>query len=299
LKAEPGNNEAADGLRLTGRDLRPAVTFRAGRTDDPALQRDELSATYRRWSDDRSWRLEAGVLTGRESFDSGRRSPRGLFGSLWNTRLPLSPLVEAAYYDSDVDGARLFGAVQLSPVPERLKLRVAHLDWGRTVFSPQATRDRLTADSAGVSGESGLAFGTVRGRLDLYDISDGNRIIDGEAQVTPSWQPLPWRLTWFGGVYGRRAEREDPRYWSPRPAYSIAFVGLQRHWALERADFSASLRRGISLSDTAGDSWSAGASGRIWLRQDLAVGLEGWLVDAPRPASYRMNHFGAFVQQLL
>jgi hypothetical protein len=97
----------------------------------------------------------------------------------------------------------------------------------------------------------------------------------------------------------RAADRADPRYWSPDPAYSVAFIGLQRHWSFERGELTASVRRGVSLSSTAGDSWSGGVNGRIWLRADLALGLEAWIVDAPRPGSYRMHHVGAFLQQLL
>ena len=59
------------------------------------------------------------------------------------------------------------------------------------------------------------------------------------------------------------------------------------------------IRRGLALSSTAGDSWSGGVSGRRWVRQDLALGLEAWVVDAPRPGNYRVHHVGAFVQQLL
>ena len=107
------------------------------------------------------------------------------------------------------------------------------------------------------------------------------------------------RVVWFSGLYGRIADREDPRYWSPRPAYGVFFAGVQRHWSFEHAELSASVRRGFALSRTAGDSWSGGVAGRHWLRSDLALGVEAWTVDAPRPGRYRLNHLGAFVQQLL
>jgi tetratricopeptide (TPR) repeat protein len=299
LAGDPQNKDASEGLGLAGRDLRPALIFKAARTDDRDLRRDEYSLAYRRWSADRSWRLEAGVLAGRQSSSLGTRSPHGLFASAWTPRLPLSPQVEAAYYDADVRGARLFGSVQVEPIRERLKLRVARVDWGRAAFSAAATADELTARALGVAGEAGLGIGALRARLDAYDISDGNRILDGEAQLTPRWQPLPWSLMWSGGLYVRAAQRADPRYWSPDPAYGVAFIGLQRRWSFERGELTASLRRGVSLSSTAGDSWSGGVNGRIWLRADLALGLEAWIVDAPRPGSYRMHHVGAFLQQLL
>jgi tetratricopeptide (TPR) repeat protein len=300
LAAEPGNKDAADGLAFTGRELRPALTLRGTRAEDNQdLRRDELSLSYRRWSADLGWRFEAGVLGGRLHSPLGVWSPRGFHASAWAAKLPLSPQVEAAYYDSGPRGARLFGSIQVEPLRDRLKLRMGRLDWGRAAFSAAATADGLTARQFGASAEADSGVGTIRGRLDLYDISDDNRVVDGEAQVTPRWQPLPWRLSWFGGVYGRKAEREDPRYWSPQQAYTLAFIGLQRHWSFDRGDLSASVRRGFKLSHSAGNSWSAGASGRIWLRADLALGIEAWTVESPRPGSYRMHHLGAFVQQLL
>jgi hypothetical protein len=299
LAREPANKDAIEGMASAARELRPALTVRGARTEDNELRRDELSLAYRRWSADRRWRIEAGVLGGRQRSSFGEWSPHGLFASAWSPALPLSPQVEGAYYDAGVHGARLFGILQAEPIRDRLKVRVGRVDWGRTAFSAAATADGLTARTAGLAAESGVGVGTFRGRLDLYSISDGNQVVDGEAQLTPRWQPLPWRLTWFGGIYARQAEREDPRYWSPHPAYAVAFVGVQRDWSFERGELSASIRRGLALSSTAGDSWSGGVSGRRWVRQDLALGLEAWVVDAPRPGNYRVHHVGAFVQQLL
>jgi tetratricopeptide (TPR) repeat protein len=299
LGADPANTDAAEGLALARRELRPAIIVRATRTDDNQLRRDEVSLAYRHWSAARQLRLEAGVFGGRSHSALGRWSPAGIFASAWAPGLPLAPQVEAAYYDPDVREARVFATVQVEPVRDRLRLRLGRVDWGRAAFSAEATADALTARTAGLSGEAGARLGVLRYRADLYDISDGNNIVDGEAQLTPHWQPLPARLTWFGGLYGRNADREDPRYWSPRPAYSVAFIGVQRHWSFERADLSASIRRGVALSSSAGDSWSGGISGRAWVRDDLALGIEAWTVDAPRPGRYRASHVGAFVQQLL
>jgi hypothetical protein len=299
LGTDPASKEAAEGLTLARRELRPAVIARLSRTDDEELRRDEASLSYRRWSDDRRFRLEAGVLGGRSHSELGRWSPGGVFASAWAPGLPLAPQVEASYYDSGVDDARLFGSVQAEPVRDRLKLRVGRVDWGRTAFSAPATADELTARTAGAGGDAGTRVGVLRYRLDLYDVSDGNEIVDGETNLTPHWQPLPGRLIWFAGVYGRNADREDPRYWSPRPTYFLAYIGLQRHWSFERGDLSASIRRGAGLSDSAGDSWSGGFAGRAWVREDLALGIEAWAVDAPRPGRYRAHHLGAFVQQLL
>lgn len=300
LARDPANSDAIGGLALAGRELRPALTVRATHTDDDALRRNEFSLSYRRWTADRRWRMEAGVLGARQTSSFGGWSPHGAFASVWAQGFPFSPQLDAAYYDDDVGGdARFFATVQIQPIAERLKLRAGRVDWGRTAYSAGATADRLTASTLGVAAEAASGLGKLRARLDAFDISDGNEVLDAEALITPAWQPLPWRLSWFGGLYLRDADREDPRYWSPSPAYGLAFVGLEGHWSFERADLSASVRRGFAFTRTAGDSWSAGVSGTVWLQQHLALGFEAWLVDAPRPASYRLHHVGAFVRRLL
>jgi tetratricopeptide (TPR) repeat protein len=299
LAADPANKDAAEGLALARRELRPAVIARVSRTDDSELRRDEASLSYRHWTGKRGLRLEAGVLAGRTRSELGRWSPVGVFASAWAPGIRFAPQVEAAYYDSDVGRARAFGTLQVEPVRDRLKLRAGRVDWGRTAFSAGAIADELTARLAGVAGETSGRLGVLRYRLDLYDVSDENDVVDGDVNITPHWQPLPGRLIWSGGLYARNADREDPRYWSPRPAYLLAYIGLQRHWSFSRGDLSASLRRGAGLTRSAGDSWSGGIAGRTWLRQDLALGIEAWAVDAPRPGRYRVHHVGAFVQQLL
>ena len=58
------------------------------------------------------------------------------------------------------------------------------------------------------------------------------------------------------------------------------------------------MRRGFAFTDSARNSWTVAANGRHWLRNDLAVGLEAWAIDTPRPTPYRMHQILAFVQQL-
>lgn len=299
LEREPANDEARSGLSLAGRELRPALIARIGRTADSSdLTRQELSLTHRQWSADRAWRFELGALGDRYQAPERDWSARGVHASVWGARLPLAPRIEVAGYDSELRGTQVFGTVQLEPVRDALRIRFGRVNWARLAFNAGAAADGLTARMLGLFSETHLGIGAVRGRIDAYDISDGNRLFDGELQLTPLWQPLPLGLAWSGGVYGRRADREDPRYWSPRPAYGLAFLGVQRGWYLERTDVTASLRRGFGFTDTARNSWGAGLNVRHWLRNDMAIGLEGWAVEAPRPAKYRMHHVAAFVQQL-
>src|SRR5204862_8089019 len=134
------------------------------------------------------------------SFTAKRQA---LQGSAWFLSLPLAPRVEAAIYDD-----QLFGTVQVEPWRDHVRVRAGRVNWGRLAFSAAALAERLTANVLGVTGDARGVLGAVRVRADGYDISDGNRVYEAEAQVTPAWQPLPWRLEWYGGLFARRAERE-------------------------------------------------------------------------------------------
>jgi hypothetical protein len=295
LEREPTNEDARRGLALAGRELRPALTLKLGQTEDnQQFTRTELSLSYRQWSADRVWRFELGALRDWNEAPALNATRNGVQGSIWAAGMPLAPRLEASVYDNEV-----FGSLQIEPVRDHLRLRVGRVNWGRLAFTAAALADHLTANTIGVLAEARPTLGAVRLRLDGYDISDGNRVLDGELQLTPGWQPLPWRLEWFGGAYGRSAARDDPRYWSPKPAYGLAFLGVRRSWSSDRSDFSAWLRAGAGFTDTAKASWSGGLSGRYWLSADLALGLEAWALDAPRPTPYRMHQLAAFVQLLL
>ena len=294
LANEPANAEAREGLALAGRELRPALTFRLARTqDNQDFTRDEAWLTYRKWSADRAWRFEASALRDWDSAPGIDATRNSVQGSAWARALPFAPRLEASLYDE-----RLFGTLQIEPVRDRLRLRAGHVNWARLAFTAGALADRLTANTVGLAADVRPAIGALRLRLDGYEISDGNRIVDGEFQFTPAWQPLPWRLEWYGGVYGRRAERADARYWSPTPAYGLAFAGLRRNWSADRHEVSAWLRAGAGFTETAKASWSAGVTGRYWISNDIALGLEAWALEAPRPSPYNMQQAMAFVQHL-
>jgi tetratricopeptide (TPR) repeat protein len=299
LELDPASEDARKGLALAARELRPAFTLRFVPTaDNQNMRRHEVAALYRRWSADRAWRFETGLLAERNRGPTRDWWASGLHLGVHAMRLPLAPKLDVSVYDSGLQDARFFGGLQIEPLPDRLRLRLARVNWGRLAFTESAAADGLTAVSPAAYGEAQLAGASLRARLEGYDVSDGNRVADGELQITPSWQPLPARLIWFGGLYGRYAEREDPRYWSPRPVYGLVFLGLQRSWSLQNTEVTASGRRGAPVTDSARTSWSAGLNARHWLRDDVAVGVDAWVAESPRPADYRMRQVAAYVQHL-
>jgi len=299
LRQNPDHAEAKLGQELGRRDLRPALTARVTRTEDnQGATLDEVGLAYRYWTRDLAARWDVGVLGGRFETPEGNFSPRGLQASLWLPQMRLSPKLEAFAYDNGAADTRLFGALTLEPVRDRLRLRFGRVDWGRQAFTGSATRDGLTAEVLGLVADVPSALGSVRARLDAYRVSDSNHVVDGEGTIVPAWQPLPGKIKWQAGVTGRRAERPDPRYWSPNPAYGVAFLGVERGWYLDRLDVTASLRRTFAFTETAADGWSVGLNARYWIARTLALGVEAWAVNAPRPTPYDLHQVSAFVQQL-
>lgn len=294
LAREPGNLDAAQSLEAARRELRPALGLRlAHSADNQDFARSEAWLTWRQWGPGQRWRLEGAVLEDRPRAPGFAANREALQVALAAPARRLAPRVEGALYD----GA-LFGSLQIEPVARHLRLRAGRVNWGRMAFTAAALADRLTAQTLGLAAEARPVLGALRLRVDLYRVSDGNRIYEAEAQATPAWQPLPWGLEWFGGLFSRGAQREDPRYWSPRPAYRLAFAGVRRGWYSERNDISAWLRAGAGLSESAGTSWSAGVSARRWLTRSLSLALEAWGVEAPRPTPYRVYEIGASLQSL-
>ena len=293
LERDAGVEDGARGLEAASRELRPALGLRLSRTaDNQNFTRDETWLSLRYWRDDRGRRYEVAIL------DEDNRSPsfsakrQALQGSAWFAAAPLAPRVEAALYDDE-----LFGTIQVEPWREHVRLRAGRVNWGRLAFSAAALADRLTADVLGVAAEYRGLPGAVRARADAYKISDGNHVYEGEVQLTPAWQPLPWRVEWYGGVFARHADREDARYWSPQPAYELAFVGVRRGWYSERNDISAWARLGAGLSETARRD-TARDHGAPLARARLRPRGGGVGVDAPRPTPYRMHQVSAFAQLL-
>src|SRR5439155_4402882 len=70
LERDAAVEDGQHSLELAARELRPAIGLRFTRTaDNQDFTRDETWLTWRRWSADRAWRLELGLL------DEENRSP--------------------------------------------------------------------------------------------------------------------------------------------------------------------------------------------------------------------------------
>ncbi len=297
LRKDPANADARAALVLAGRDLRAATTFRVASANiNSQFERLEGTASHRWWTRDRFARFEVGGTLQRNDTPADRLTRRELNANVFLPGLPLSPRLDLSWVSGERD--RAFGRVGLELVRDRFGVRFGRIDWGRAAFDMQALRDGLTAGSAGGWANVGTPLGEVRARADGYSVSDGNKVLEADLRLLPTLQPLPARIQWFVGGYWRKADRNDPRYWSPAHPYSVVNLGVQRGWYGERHDVFVSVQRGFSVSNEARSSWSVSGNGRWWIRPDTALAAEVSWSDAPRPNPYRQRQAAVSLQQL-
>lgn len=297
-KLSPDHPDLPAAEAFLTRDLRPATTFRYANTNDSDDQkRDDFVLGLRYWTADNKARIDVSGLSSRDerggTISNDYREARvGVF----LPSVPLSPRIEVG--NGRAGRNTVVGLLQIEPVRDVFALRVARLDWGRTAFNSLALRDGLTADNAGATLNLEVPGARVRGRYDHYAISDGNRIADADLQVTPHWQPIPGGITWHVGGAWRKADRADPRYWSPDEAYGIATLALRRAWYWDDGEFGVSVQRGFHVTDGARNSWAYGLNGRLWLNKDWQIGLDASTSETPRPGTYRYTSFVLTIQKL-
>ena len=297
LRKDPGNADARAALALAGRDLRAATTFRvAGASTSSQFDRLEGTVSHRWWTRDRFARLEVGGTAQRNDSPADRVTRRELSANVFLPGLPLSPRLDVSWVSGERD--RTFGRVGLELVRDRFGVRFGRIDWGRAALDMQALRDGLTAGSAGGWANFSTVAGEVRARADGYSISDGNKVLEADLRLLPVLQPIPGRIQWFVGGYWRKADRNDPRYWSPAHPYSVVNLGVQRGWYGERHDVFVSVQRGFSMSNEARSGWSVSGNGRWWIAPDTALSAEVSWSDTPRPNPYRQRQVAVSLQQL-
>jgi hypothetical protein len=100
-------------------------------------------------------------------------------------------------------------------------------------------------------------------------------------------------------VYGRKAQRRDPRYWSPASGYYIGQIGVSLNQSTTAWDFSAEVRRSERIGGEGAQGWTAGLAGTRWLNRDWAVRVEGLYIETRRDSSaYRSKSLAASLDHL-
>jgi hypothetical protein len=311
-KQDPQNTDVVESLKQTQREIRPLTSVKLGRAaDSNNLTRLELSASQRFWPQTtvlgRLLKLELGVLSGTDTLGNINMRHKDL--SLSINLSPMGTGQRAATNWGNSTGARLelsaqndvrtrvFARAHADFLGDAFSLRAGHVNWGRQAFNVAALQAGLTANQIGMSGNFNSEWLLVKARLDSYAVSDGNRVLDTEVSINPMWQPLPMGVQWYKAYAYRSADRVDPRYWSPKNNLTSIY-GLKRSWYFEDGEFTVSASKSFGLTADTKGGYSLAANGKIWITRDTSLGMELFVIDAPRIGAYRYNYLSFTVNQL-
>jgi hypothetical protein len=231
-----------------------------------------------RWRDDslaNVWEVETNALHSQNLTTDVRRQDATLRVKAYE--MPFKPRAEI-----NSDGTKIFGdiAAEIGPLP--VTLSAGRVNWGDLSNNPRALAARLTASRLSAQTSATTAAGYLFGRVDLYNISDGNTISSSTLRFTPAWRPFGANLKPLLGFETRNAKFNTLNYWSPSDGYGSAFAGVSGEWESADWNFYASAQKGVRLFGEAGASWSLSAGGKRWLNRDWAVGIRFWAMSSQR-----------------
>ncbi len=301
LSADPSNADARQGLANAQRYLRPRTTMRGGWLDDSSQVERSTATLAHRWRDAGLTQIfEVSGERVDENLSPGGPDlrPRKASFGYQNLGLPLAPKAQVTS-DSGVHSS-VFANLGLNFAEGAVTLELGRVNWGEIAFDPRARRDGLSARRVGVTGRVDSSIGGFSGSATQFEVSDGNRVQELSAQYIPAWQPLSATsgVRAIVGVYGRKAERHDPRYWSPS-AYYIGQIGFSLNRSGADWDFNAEVKRGLRIGGEGANGWTVGLGGTRWLSADWAVRVEGFRIETRRDNSaYRAKSIAVSLDRL-
>ncbi len=302
LTGEPSNPDALQGLASAQRHLRPRTTVRGGWLNDSSPAERSTAMLAHRWRD--AGLMQVFEVSG-EHVDESRSPggpdlrPRKLSVGYQNLALQFQPKLQLSS-DSGVKSA-LFGSLALTLADGAVSVELGRVNWGEIAFDARARRDGLAAARVGVAGRANSSIGNFSASALHFAVSDGNRIQELNAQYSPAWQPFPPSsgLRAGVGVYGRKAERSDPRYWSPASGYYVGQFGLSLNQSAAEWDLGAEVKRSQRIGGEGAQGWTVGLAGTRWLSADWALRVEGFYIETRRnDSAYRSRAIAVALDRL-
>lgn len=298
LAQDPANADAQEGLRLVQRELRPRTTVTFGNSADSAKVKRLALTVNHRWRDSNlanSFEIETNGVRDTQIASEARQ--QDLTVRYNAPSLVLKPSVELSI-PNHADNT-LYGGARLRVGENNNLIEFGRVNWGKMATNPDALRASLSAVHLGLEASQSYSLGTVTGRMNFYDISDGNEILSAGVRFASSWRPLGNKVKPFAGVEMRHAKFNTPRYWSPQEGFGTLYGGLVTEWSAADWHFNASGQVGMRLYGDAGTSWSLSAGGKRWIANDLGIGFGLWNMASQRDnASYRANSANVSLEKL-
>jgi hypothetical protein len=281
LEASPANTDALEGLALASREMAPRTTFSLGASNDSSDSRRLSNKINHRWRDQSgSSIMEIEVNAVKDWLPTIESRQQDVTLRYENLAIGLKPSFEL----SAPTGANrtLYGSARIKLADDAISLTAGRVNWGQMATNPKALAQGLAATHLGVTAAQGFSFGTLRGGVDFYDISDNNQIISSSVNLASSWRPLGNNYKPFMGIQTRSAKFSSPNYWSPEIGSGSLYAGLLGEWGGADWNFYASAQAGARLYGDAGKSWSISGGGKRWLSDDLALSMTFWAMESVR-----------------
>jgi hypothetical protein len=299
LTNDPENVGALQGLELAGRELAPKTTITFGANEDNSESRRRYGTLNHRW---RTGENGAGIVeletsSIRDTLPGVEADQRDLTARYQAMDLELKPSVELSLPTNTNNS--VYGSARIQFDEDRGTLEAGRVNWGRLAMNANALAANLSATHLGGSEKRTFDFGTVSGKVNFFDISDGNTILATNIHLTSSWRPFGNNWKPFAGVDTRNAKFASARYWSPSNGSGSAYGGLLGEWATEDWLLYVSGQMGFGFYGDAGTSWSAAGGGKTWLTRDIALGINLWAMAGWRDAAtYRAQAANVTLEKL-
>jgi hypothetical protein len=189
-----------------------------------------------------------------------------------NLDLPLKPTFEITQQTTPQQTT--FGGVHLE-LTDTTKLTLNRVNWGLLSFNVNAEAANLSASNVALASSQNGEFGSLRGRVDYFGVSDGNTVLMSNLQFTPSWRPLGKNFKTFLGIQTRNQSDYSPLYWSPmNGGYGVYFAGVQAEWSSDTTNLYAIAQAGNRLYGEGSRNWGLAAGARTMLTPDFALGVK-------------------------
>jgi hypothetical protein len=283
LASEPANADALEGLTLSERELSPRTTLSFGGSNDSSDMQRRSATVNHRWRDASGANIfEVETSKVRDALPTSAASQQDVSVRYQNLSMALKPSLELSMPSQE--NRTLFGSLRINFYDDQVALQAGHINWGRLATNPNALASGLTASHAALSVGQNFPFGKLTGRVNYYNISDGNTIVTSNLNVDSSWRPLGNNVKPFFGLETRYAKFNTSNYWSPADGSGAAYVGLRSEWTA--ADWSLYLSGQVNAPfwGEAGNGWSLSAGGKRWLSNDMAISMNVWAM-----ANHRNN----------
>jgi len=273
IEQNPDNKDAREGVILTERAMRPRTMISMGTASDTnGMQRQELTLAHR-WrtpSGSGIFEVEAGGTNDTQADLASYQ--RNITLRYQGLDLPFAPTFDITEQTGPQQS--IFGGVNLK-LTDDTQLIANRVNWGLLSFTTAAELANLSAFHVALATSKTGDLGNMRLRVDYFGVSDGNSVVIGNLQYTPSWRPLGEYFKPFVGISTRDQSNYSPLYWSPmNGGYGVYFVGMQAEWSNAASSLFASGQIGNGLYGEGGFNWGVSLGGRTWLNDDYAIGAK-------------------------